>query len=97
MSSSTPAVLPIFNPPGNLGDLTPQNREVWSRKYISQWMDDEIAGNEQGPCGTQRTPLSQFFNPTKTPYDQSQTPTRVEWIGFPHRVAQRLDVMVVLQ
>ena len=87
MSSSTPAVLPIFHPPGNLDDLTPQNRKIWSSRYISKWMDDEIAGNEPGPCNTTRTPLSQFFNPTKTPYDQSQTPGTVKWIGFPHRVA----------
>ena len=35
--------------PGNLTDMTSQDdQNAWSTQYISNWMGNEIAGNEQG-------------------------------------------------
>lgn len=75
-----------FAPPGNLPDLTPENKAIWSQHFISQWMSDEIAGNETDPYGQPRTPLTQFFNPQITAYDVGQSPTRIQWTAFPHKV-----------
>lgn len=74
-----------FSPPGNLPDLTPDNRTLWSKNFISQWMSDEIAGNVTDPYGQPRTPLAQFFNPQFTSYDVGQAPARIQWTAFPHK------------
>ncbi|KAH8427107.1 uncharacterized protein LDX57_004824 [Aspergillus melleus] len=76
-----PSKLPRFSPPGNLDDLTETNKEEWSSKYISKWMNDEIAGRVEG-----REPLPQFFNGTVTAYDQSQEPVEISWNAFPAKV-----------
>jgi hypothetical protein len=83
MTANT-TTLPEFSPPANLNDLTAENQKIWSDNYISQWMNDEIAGNEPG-----RTPLSQFFNGTVTAYDTSQTPAAITWTAFPNLVRKR--------
>jgi hypothetical protein len=79
-------VIPAFSPPGNINELTPENKAIWSKKFISQWMNDEIAGNEEGPWGIKRTPLQQFFNGTITAYETTQEPTAIQWIAFPKKV-----------
>ncbi|EHL03007.1 hypothetical protein M7I_0978 [Glarea lozoyensis 74030] len=45
-----------------------------------------IAGNVQGPY-EKRDPLTQFFNGTLVPYDTTQQPAAITWIGFPNLVA----------
>jgi len=50
-------------------------------------MNDEIAGNEEGPWGIKRTPLQQFFNGTITAYETTQEPTPIQWIAFPKKVS----------
>ena len=79
------ATLPDFAPPGNLNELTSENKQTWSSQYISKWMNDEIAGNNPG-----RSPLSQFFNGTVTPFDVSQSPARIQWIAFPNKVSNAI-------
>lgn len=79
----TSSKLPRFSPPGNLDDLTEENKNEWSSKYISQWINDEIEGNV-----ADREPLPQFFNGTVTPYDQSQKPLEISWNAFPAKVPQ---------
>ena len=81
MSSSGDSVLKEHSPPGNLQDLTPENRKKWSDEFVSMWMDNEIQGKEDG-----REPLSQFFNGTKTPFDRTQKPATITWIAFPKLV-----------
>ncbi|KAL3444583.1 hypothetical protein BJX65DRAFT_170392 [Aspergillus insuetus] len=72
-----------FSAPGHLQDLNPTNQLAWSNDHISQWLDDEIAGNVLG-----RTPLSQFFNGTRTPYNQGQQGVAITWSAFPKRVSK---------
>lgn len=86
-----------FDPPGwpfvDDGLTDPQKLD-WS-KQISSWMDAEITAKEPdgtplpGPRGTNRTPLTQFFNGTITAYDTSQKPVAITWIGFPNLVKVR--------
>jgi len=78
-----------FSPPGNLKDLNEENLQIWSDKNIGKWTDDEIAGRVPGPCNTDRTPLSQYFNPTITPFNQGQKPVTVTWNAFPNQVKLR--------
>src|SRR3954470_14433144 len=51
-------VLPQFDPPGNLDDLSDEAKKRWST-FISDRMDREIAGDNEGS-------RLQFFNPTAT-------------------------------
>ena len=76
------STIPTFSPPANLQELSTENQSVWSKDYISTWMNQEIAGQESG-----RSPLSQFFNGTITAYNVTQQASRVTWIGFPNRVS----------
>jgi hypothetical protein len=78
--------LPVFNPPGNLSELNATSRQIWSEKFISKWMDDEIAGNVDDPFIVKRDPLTQFFNGTITAYDTTQQPQAIQWIAFPQLV-----------
>jgi hypothetical protein len=81
-----PTVLTRFNPPAFLKDLkTEQALQEWSDQ-LSLWMDDEIAGEPRG-----RTPLKQFFNGTKTAFDQTADPVNITWIGFPKLVCHELE------
>ncbi|KAL8724855.1 MAG: hypothetical protein Q9166_007709 [cf. Caloplaca sp. 2 TL-2023] len=82
MSSQNSSILEEHLPPGDLSDLTPENRKAWSDDFVSYWMDNEIAGKEQG-----REPLSQFFNGCKTPFDQSQKPATITWTAFPKQIS----------
>lgn len=70
-----------FSPPGNLLDLTPDNRSLWLKTRISKWVNDEISGSWPG-----RIPLKQFFNGTDTAYHIGQDGIKITWIGFPNRV-----------
>lgn len=83
MASSNTKLLE-FSPPGNLPELTKEHRELWSKNYISYWIDGEISADQQVAPG--RTPLYQFFNGTKTPYDRSKGPAIVTWPAFPKKV-----------
>lgn len=85
MSSFKASTIPEFSPPGNLPELNDKNKQAWSDKYISQWMNDEIAGNVQGPY-QKRDPLTQFFNGTISAYDTTQQPTGITWNAFPNQV-----------
>ncbi|KAL4860699.1 hypothetical protein BDV12DRAFT_204774 [Aspergillus spectabilis] len=76
-----PATIQRLSAPGHLQDLTTPNEIIWSEQNISQWLDDEIEGNVLG-----RTPLRQFFNGTKTAYDQDQPGVAITWTAFPRRV-----------
>jgi hypothetical protein len=84
-------VLPEFNPPGwpDVNDgLSAKQKAAWSQ-LVSSWMQTEItAKNDDGSPligggGVVRTPLTQFFNGTVTPYATTQPPQTVSWIGFP--------------
>lgn len=79
-----------FSPPAELQDLSPENQLEWSEKYISRWMEDEIEGNVPG-----RSPLRQFFNGTKTAYDQSQQGIQITWAAFPKRVSDTPPCVVL--
>jgi hypothetical protein len=79
------STIPEFSPPGNLPELNDKNKLLWSGKFISQWMNDEIAGNVEGPY-QKRDPLTQFFNGTIIPYDTTQDPTGITWVAFPNQV-----------
>ena len=81
MASSEDSVLEEHAPPGNLQDLTPENRKKWSDEFVSVWMNNEIQGKEDG-----REPLSQFFNGRDTPFDRTQQPATITWIAFPKLV-----------
>lgn len=72
--------------PAYLKDMGLDDEIKYSETRISAWMADEIAGNEPGPCGTQRTPLTNFFDGVKTEFDPMVTAT-VTWQGFPKRVS----------
>lgn len=80
-----------FDPPGypDVDDgLTDPQKLAWSQK-ISEWMDSEIAGDDEDsgrPSG--RTKLPQFFNGTITAYDVTQQPAAITWIGFPNLVSE---------
>jgi hypothetical protein len=78
--------LPTFRPPGDLPELNAQSRQLWSKNFISKWMDDEIAGNVDDPFVVKRDPLTQFFNGTITAYDVQQEPIAIQWKAFPHSV-----------
>lgn len=78
--------LPTFNPPGNLPELNAKSRQIWSEKFISKWMDDEIAGRVDDPFVVKRDPLTQFFNGTITAYDTTQQAQAIQWIAFPQTV-----------
>lgn len=87
----TAQVLPELNPPGwpyvNDG-LSAGQKEAWSQE-VSSWMETErTAKNPDGTTLTGgsnviRTPLTQFFNGTVTPYNTEQPPQPISWIGFP--------------
>ncbi|GAB7356935.1 hypothetical protein MBLNU459_g7781t1 [Dothideomycetes sp. NU459] len=82
-------VLPRFNPPAFLNDLkTDKLKQGWS-DIIKQWMQEEITatGDE-----SYRTPLTQFFDPTETPFNQSAAHANVTWIAFPKRVTGASDL-----
>ena len=87
----------MFDPPGypDVDDgLTPEQRLGWSEQ-ISGWMDLEIKAVHpngdplDGPFGTNRTPLTQFFNGTVTAFETNQKPVSITWIGFPNLVKTR--------
>ncbi|GIJ84913.1 hypothetical protein Asppvi_003764 [Aspergillus pseudoviridinutans] len=70
-----------FSPPAELQDFSLTNQKKWSEQYISQWIDDEIKGDIFN-----RAQLHQFFNGTKTAYDQSQEGVAITWTAFPKKV-----------
>ncbi|KAJ5312238.1 hypothetical protein N7508_003068 [Penicillium antarcticum] len=82
MASTTNSVLKRHAPPGNLSDLTEANKEKWSKDFISTWMQGEIDA-DPNVVGRGRTPLKQFFDGVKTPFNQGDTPKAVEWNAFP--------------
>lgn len=79
------STLPDYDPPGNLPDMNPQTRKVWSQQ-IKGWMDDEINPDPQERKVTGRTPLKQYFDGTVTAFDRSQQPVTVPWNAFPKLV-----------
>ncbi|EON68667.1 hypothetical protein W97_07925 [Coniosporium apollinis CBS 100218] len=78
-----PSKLSQFSPPGNLLDLTLDNRSPWSNIKISEWVNDEMSGRRPG-----RIPLKQFFNGTDTAYHIGQDGIKIMWIGFPNRITK---------
>lgn len=89
MASKQNSVLPRHEPPGNLPDLTEANKEKWSKDYISTWMQGEIDA-DPNVVGKDRTELTQFFDGTKTPFNQDDPPATVEWNAFPNLVSPNL-------
>ncbi|KAJ1323027.1 hypothetical protein MN608_11881 [Microdochium nivale] len=90
------STIPAFNPPGfphQDDQFSTKQKQDWS-ETISAWMDQEISGTDLDvPCGDKppyvfvaRTPLTQFFNGTQTPFDTTQKPVLVSWTGFPKNV-----------
>lgn len=93
MSSASIKTLEAYSPPGNLSDLTVDNQKLWSKLQIAHWIQSEInavdpdtGGPLEGPNGIIRTPLSQYFNGTVTPFDVDQTPVAITWTAFPNLV-----------
>jgi hypothetical protein len=82
------STLPDFSPPGNLDDLTPENKTRWSRDFISKSMNSEIQGLTGGE------PLTQYFNGTVTPFEVNQTGVDITWIGFPNKVIIRISSLL---
>ncbi|KAI9370724.1 hypothetical protein BJX61DRAFT_544354 [Aspergillus egyptiacus] len=72
-------------PPGHLDDLTEANKDIWSKDYISYWMQGEIKA-DPNVVSKGRTPLTQFFDGTVTPFNQEQKPTPVKWNAFPNLI-----------
>ncbi|KNG87654.1 hypothetical protein ANOM_004148 [Aspergillus nomiae NRRL 13137] len=60
-------------PPGNLSDLTGDSKDKWSKGYICHWMQGEIKADPR-VVGAGRTPLTQFFDGTVTPFNQQDKP-----------------------
>lgn len=71
------------NPPGNLPDLTPENRKLWCKNYISKWMTGEINADSD-VVSPGRTKLTQFFNACEQPGDYETA--AVTWVAFPKLV-----------
>lgn len=94
MSPTSIKTLEVYSPPGNLSDLTTDNQKQWSKSYIAHWIQSEIKAVDPdtdkpplyGGGGIIRTPLSQFFDGTVTPFDVDQTPATITWIAFPNLV-----------
>ena len=94
MSSASIKTLEAYSPPGNLSDLTAHNQELWSKRCIARWIQSEIKAvdpetNKKPPVQAGefiRTPLSQFFDGTVTPFDHDQTPATIKWKAFPNLV-----------
>lgn len=86
MAPKKDTVLKRHEPPGNLPDLTEPNKEKWSKEFISTWMQGEIDA-VPNIVGKGRTPLPQFFDGTKTPFNQGDSPKTVEWNAFPKVVS----------
>lgn len=73
----------MFDPPGNLNDFNPSQRQQWS-DFISQSMDDAIVGYPKD--FEFDGPRSQFYNPLKTATATDLQFQKVSWIGFPKKV-----------
>ncbi len=94
MSPLSIKTLDAYSPPGNLSDLTVENRQEWSKLYIAHWIQSEIHAVDpetgksplEGPNGIIRTQLLQFFDGTVTPFDVDQTPVPITWTAFPNLV-----------
>lgn len=84
------SILPRHAPPGNLSDLSEANKDKWSNKFISYWMQGEIDANPD-VVSKGRTKLTQFFDATKTAADQSK-PKPVKWNAFPNLVSSRFSL-----
>ncbi|KAH7139610.1 hypothetical protein B0J13DRAFT_586228 [Dactylonectria estremocensis] len=81
-----PTTISQFDPPAFLDDgLTDSQKGQWSN-FISGSTDNQIAGQ-----GSSQTPLKQFFNPSKTAFNQSQAPVEVTWVGFPGIIKRFVD------
>ncbi|AQA20895.1 hypothetical protein BTZ20_2846 [Rhodococcus sp. MTM3W5.2] len=76
--------LDVFNPPGNVTDLSPTGRKHWSN-FLADVTDRAIRGKSRGEG--QRQPRAQFYNLTKT--DTDAIHQDVSWIGFPRQVMIR--------
>ena len=71
--------------PGNLDDLTLENRKLCSSQFMNYWMQGEIDANHN-VVSHGRKPLTQYFNGTLTPFETTQKPQPVTWIVFPKTV-----------
>jgi hypothetical protein len=71
------------NPPGNLADLTDENKKLWCKNYISRWMTGEIEADPD-VVDAGRTKLTQFFNICENPGDYAKAD--VTWVAFPRLV-----------
>jgi hypothetical protein len=70
-------LLPAFDPPGFLDDLTPDQKPQWSA-FISQTIDSEMIGSFSGG--------HHFYNATATDPGPT-TMAEVSWNAFPRRMA----------
>jgi hypothetical protein len=73
--------IPAFDPPANVNDMSPLQRQAW-HETLSSWFDINIAaiGGTSGPN------RSQFYNPAEEATDPpsiSETDGSITWQGFP--------------
>ena len=87
------STIPRHNPPGYplVDDLTDANKAIWSKEYISAWINAEI---KRGPNVCRKGDpkvgkLTQFFDGTVTPYDVAQAGADIgPWEAFPGKVSR---------
>ncbi|KZZ88757.1 hypothetical protein AAL_07958 [Moelleriella libera RCEF 2490] len=69
-------------PPGNLDDLTDENKTTWSKCFISHWIEGEISADSR-VVEDGRTPLTQFFES----FNAGSEPILVTWNAFPKLIS----------
>lgn len=77
-----------FDPPANVGDFSPLQRQAW-HEAISNFFD----GNIRRTGGTTGPNRSQFYNPSKESTDEPSIPEEagtITWQGFPKRIERDL-------
>jgi len=80
--------IPAFDPPANVTDFSPLQRQAW-HEAISHFFDSNI----RGTGGTSGANRSQFYNPTKESTDEPSIPEddgTITWQGFPKRIERAL-------
>lgn len=71
-----------FAPPGNLTDLSAQQRTAWSN-FISDSMTERAQGDATNPLDS---PRNQFFNPLNVNLASDSAQAAITWSAFPKRI-----------
>src|SRR5215208_8051 len=79
----TPMTLSMFDPPGFLDDLNPEQKNAWSA-FLTEQFDRAAQGNPEefefdGP-------REQLFNPLTVPTDADAQEVDITWVAFPRNV-----------